>query len=459
MKRRCTFNAGAVLLLLFCLPVLGGCGDSGSTAQNYYTDDNSPAATLYSVSGRLTDANGVSAVGGATCTLSSEAGSSRYTGTSVTDADGNYRFTGVPAGNYVFQASAANYVTINKYFTVSGDTTSMSATLPSVAAWDSFMGDSAHPCDGASGYLYLEICDSGGNLLPGVTAELSPASYASKGYRRAGGSGFDWQASSTTSAGGVLFYKVMPGQSFSLTASKSGYTFSPMAGFTVTAGQVTCLTMTGTGSGVSSCTLSGTIRDHLTLTELQGVTCTLAGQGVSGTTVTNSNGYYCFSSLPAGSYTIKFALAGYISSQGIFEVHRNRFYSLDLAKPEEWNALMGDSAHPYDPSSGYLFITFVSGPTHTAVEGVSVTAAPADCRAIGYWKESADNVMFVDWGGQATTSCGEALLYGVNPGQPYTITGTVNGSPVYSLPMVTPTAGEMIFIDAVISQNAAQAQP
>jgi hypothetical protein len=216
-----------------------GCGANGSE-DNYGRDSNSDniSASLYSVSGTITDTGTHAPVSGATCRLQSEVKEDSYSQVTATDSSGSYSFSGAPAGNYVLIISAANYVTLNAHFTLNGNAVNLSPAIPSTSRWDTDIGDTNHPYDTASGYLVIRVMNNMGAGLEGVAVTCNPATYSALGYVSATTGTPDWTATSTSAAGVAFFYNVTPGQSYTVTSALFGYDFVPLTGVSVIAGQI-----------------------------------------------------------------------------------------------------------------------------------------------------------------------------------------------------------------------------
>jgi trimeric autotransporter adhesin len=116
-------------------------------------------------------------------------------------------------------------------------------------------------------------------------------------------------ASATTATDGTYTISGLANGTYTVTPSKTGYTFSP----TSTAVTISGANQTGKNFTATAVTttysISGTVSGAVT----SGVTMTLSGAG-SGTTTTATGGTYTFSGLAAGSYTVTPSLSGYTFS-------------------------------------------------------------------------------------------------------------------------------------------------
>ena len=112
----------------------------------------------------------------------------------------------------------------------------------------------------------------------------------------------------TTNANGYYSFTGLVNGAYTITPSKSGYSFNPSSrNPTVSGGDVPNQDFTATPVG-STYTISGTVTSGGA--GLSGVTITLSGAATLSTT-TNANGYYSFSGLANGQYTITPSKSGY----------------------------------------------------------------------------------------------------------------------------------------------------
>lgn len=125
---------------------------------------------------------------------------------------------------------------------------------------------------------------SGGSALSGVTMMLSGAS----------------SATVTTDANGNYTFNGLSNGSYTITPSKTGFSFTPTSKIqSVSGANVTAVSFTATA--VSTFSISGTVT--AAGAGLPGVTLTLGGASTA-TTTTDVNGSYTLSGLANGSYTI-----------------------------------------------------------------------------------------------------------------------------------------------------------
>ena len=144
-------------------------------------------------------------------------------------------------------------------------------------------------------YSVSGMVTSSGTGLSGVTMTLSGA-----------GSG-----SATTGASGSYSFSALVNGTYTLTPSKSGYTFSPTS---------TAVTVNGSNQTGKNFTATPIVTTYLVSgmvtssgVGLSGVTMTLSGDG-SGSATTVSNGTYTISSVANGAYTITPSKSGYTFS-------------------------------------------------------------------------------------------------------------------------------------------------
>ncbi len=255
MKRVISIMAGTrSLLLLAAIPLvsllLASCGQS-STPQSS------------SISGQVSlGGTGLSDV----TMILSGAGSA----TVVTDASGNYAFSGLANGSYTITPSKSGltFSPINSTQTVrGGDITAINFTATSI------------PTLRISGTV-----TSAGSALPGVSMMLSGAG----------------SAAATTDASGNYIFDGVENGNYTITPSSTGFDFSPAGSAqTVSGADKTAVNFTATP--VSTFSIFGTVTSGGS--GLSDVAMILSGAGAA-TATTGANGNYIFSGLANGSYTI-----------------------------------------------------------------------------------------------------------------------------------------------------------
>ncbi|WP_205704090.1 carboxypeptidase regulatory-like domain-containing protein, partial [Candidatus Chloroploca sp. Khr17] len=207
----------------------------------------------YTISGRVTDANGTGLSG---VTISDG------TRLANTTSSGDYTISGVPVGSYTLTPSkdGFSFSPTSLSVTVNGDLTGQNFTATPLTFT-----------------ISGRVTDANGNGLGSVTI--------SDGTRLA----------NTTSSGDYTISDV-PAGSYTLTPSKSGFSFSPTSLSVTVSGDLTGRNFTGTRNTYS---ISGRVTDA-------------NGTGLSGVTIsdgtrfanTTSSGDYTISDVPAGSYTL-----------------------------------------------------------------------------------------------------------------------------------------------------------
>jgi inhibitor of cysteine peptidase len=230
------------------------------------TGQNFTATAVYSISGTVT--SGGSALSGVTMTLSGGAAA-----TTTTDASGNYTFAGLVSGSYTVTPGKTGYT-----FTPTSSAVTISSA--NVIA-QNFTATAVYSISGT--------VTSGGSALSGVTMTLS------------GGAA----ATTTTDASGNYTFVGLVNGSYTVTPSKTGYTFTPPSK-SVTISNANMTAQNFTATAVYS--ISGTVTSGGSA--LSGVTMTLSG-GAAATATTDASGNYTFAGLVSGSYTVTPGKTGY----------------------------------------------------------------------------------------------------------------------------------------------------
>lgn len=116
-------------------------------------------------------------------------------------------------------------------------------------------------------------------------------------------------ATVTSDASGNFLFANLANGSYTVTPSKSGYTFNPSSGVqTVNNADISSVAFTATANTASTYSISGTVTSSGT--GLSGVTMSLSGEN-SGSVDTDASGNYTFTGLVNGSYTLTPSKAGY----------------------------------------------------------------------------------------------------------------------------------------------------
>jgi hypothetical protein len=243
--------------------VVGGIGASGSLASaEIYTPRDLPFPATYVISGMVSGAAGQSV----TVTLGGSA-----TRTATTGASGHYAFAGLVDGSYTVTPSLEGYTfnPPNRSVTVNG---------ADVGEQDFAASAPTHAISGTVA----------GAVSQGVAVTLSGAS----------------SASTTTNGVGYYAFTGLADGDYIVTPSLEGYEFNPPnRSVTVSGADVDEQDF---AASVPSHTISGTVAGAVS----QGVAVTLSGAS-SASTTTNGAGYYAFTGLANGDYTVTPSLAGY----------------------------------------------------------------------------------------------------------------------------------------------------
>jgi hypothetical protein len=230
------------------------------TINNANAVANFTAAATYTISGVISGP----AASGTTVTLS---GASNQTVT--TNFFGSYSFAAVPAGNYTVTPAHAGYsfTPANRSVTVSNG--NLTENFSSAALTYTISGTISGP---------------GGN---GATVRLTGTS----------------SATTTANSSGVYSFTGRTNGSYTVTPSKTGYTFSPASqNLTVNGANSTA----NFSSALQTYTLSGTISGA----GGPGALITLSGTA-RGTTTANNSGAFTFTGLTNGNYTLTPSKSGH----------------------------------------------------------------------------------------------------------------------------------------------------
>jgi len=226
-------------------------------------------ATVRAIAGSI----GPSTAGsGVTVTLSGT-----VSATTVTDANGNYSFAGLPDGTYTVTPSRSGFIfsPVSQAVAVNGaDQTGVNFTAQMTGSTWSVSGS-------------ITPAASGG----GATVTLTGAS----------------NGSVTADAGGNYSFAGLANGSYTITPSKTGYTFSPASqNVTVNNANQTGVNFAAQGNG-PTWSISGTISPT---SGGSGATLTLSG-AANASAVADAGGKYSFSGLANGLYTVTPAKNGY----------------------------------------------------------------------------------------------------------------------------------------------------
>jgi hypothetical protein len=305
------------------------------------------------------------------------------TGTAITDASGNYSFSGLVNGSYTVTPSRAGYIftPVNLSPTVSGahstDNNFTSAPVPI-------------PTYSISGEV-------SGATKEGVTINLTGAE----------------NKSTTTDADGKYTFTGLLSGSYTVTPVKTGFTFTPSSrAVTVSVANITGADFTAAVYVEPTYTISGAVSGVV----LEGVTITLSGAG-SASTTTNASGNYSFPNLVNGSYTVTPSKSGYnfnpvSSSVAVSGADRSAinfesstaYTQADLTGAWYVNVLQTDSSDSNSKWSRRT-LTFDATGSLTAASSCLDSAGSTTCPAVGslMWTISAGGVITPENGASADT--------------------------------------------------------
>jgi hypothetical protein len=231
----------------------------------------------YTLSGRVTEGAGGAGLAGVTLSLGGS-----LSATAQTDAQGNYSFAGLPSeGSYAVTPARANF-----FFE------------PVARSFDNLLADASADFAGSRVNYQIggRVTDGAGAALPGVTVTLGGAASAT---------------AQTDAAGRYAFAALPSGFDYTLTASKTHYTFSPQT--RQVDGLAGDTTADFTGALVTR-NIGGRVAEGAG--GVAGVTVTLGGTRAA-TAQTDAAGNYLFTGLPAnGTYTVTPSHAFYSFAPG-----------------------------------------------------------------------------------------------------------------------------------------------
>lgn len=237
------------------------------------------------ISGYVKDSSNNS-VSGVTLSLTGTASK-----TATTDASGYYEFLGLSTGQYSVAASKTNY----SFSPLSKSTDSLKGDIYN----HNFTATSLASAVAAKYDLKGYVKDAAGTGISGAAVSLSGKAAAS--YTTAANGYYEFLSLSTGS------YTVMP--------SNTGYTFDPVSKSTSSlSANVSNWNFTGTldsssGNTVQYYYIKGYIKDSAG-NAISGVLVSLSGTAEKFTS-TDANGYYEFTNLATGNYTITPSKSGY----------------------------------------------------------------------------------------------------------------------------------------------------
>jgi hypothetical protein len=291
----------------------------------------------YGISGYIRVGN-VTPVSGVSVQLSTASGPA---GSPVTtDANGFYQFTKVPPDGYLVTPSLSGW--------------SFSPTAQSIVVSSANRAANFTATRNAAAYsISGRLSDSSGAALPGQSVSIAPV-----------GSGVPATVV-TNSAGYYTFSGVVDG-TYTVTPSNLDVTYAPSSRSVVVSGG------NATGQnfiGSTGYTLIGRISDA-TGAAIAGATVMIPGVG---TATTNSAGYYTFTNVPNGTYTLTPSLASYVFSPA------SRNVTVSGANQSGLNFI---------GSTGYTVSGRIATSAGIAITGVTVTidgGATVTSNSAGYY--------------------------------------------------------------------------
>jgi hypothetical protein len=262
----------AFILAAMLLPALFQWGCAGIVGQS--TQQAPPPPPTYSLSGTITPAAGGN---GTMVTLSGAASAS-----SMANSSGAFSFLGLKNGTYTLTPSRTGYT----FSPTSQNVTVNGATVTGVSFTAT---QQVNPTYSISGTI---TPTAGGN---GATVTLSGTA----------------NGSTTANSSGAFTFSGLANGSYTLTPSRTGYTFSPTSqNVTVSGAAVSGVSFTATQQVNPTYSISGTISPTA---GGSGAKVTLNG-AASATTTANTSGNYTFTGLSNGTYAVTPSLAGYTFS-------------------------------------------------------------------------------------------------------------------------------------------------
>mgnify|MGYP000205644326 CR=1 FL=1 len=269
-----TTNAGLSPNTQYCYTVLAVDSSSNKSPKSDQACATTQTPVTYNISGKVTLTG--TGLAGVTVTLTGSGSN-----TATTDANGNYLFTGALNGSYTITPAMAGYT----FAPVNIAATVTNADLPG----QDFVATAVPP----GTYNIAGKVTLNGSGLAGVTVTLT-------------GSGSN---TATTDANGNYLFAGAQNGSYTITPSKSGYTFAPVnKAATVNNADMPGQDFVATAVPPGTYNISGKVT--LNGTGLAGVTVTLSGSGTN-TATTDANGNYLFAGAQNGSYTITPSKSGY----------------------------------------------------------------------------------------------------------------------------------------------------
>ena len=242
-------------LLMAVILLITGCATSGGDTASAFYGSDSTGAQGYALTGKITTPDGTQGISGVYCSLQGMAGSI-YSARAVSDSQGNYSFSGLPAGRYRLVTSIDGYYSLTTILSVDSEK-SLNLILIGKNDWAAVCGTS-YPYDPAKAYIgvFVDVTEASqgtkAHLENGVTVQLTGNSrkggvakaFINDGYLD--GSGVvQWDATSTFDNGVAIFCGVTPGETHTIRAQKNGDTFDTITDASPEAGELICYVVNG----------------------------------------------------------------------------------------------------------------------------------------------------------------------------------------------------------------------
>jgi len=311
-------------------------------------------STTGSISGTVTDSVTAAVIAGASVSYSGSKGN----GSTTTDSNGNYSFSGLSPGSYTVTASAPGHTTGSSPVTVTAgaNATQNFALVPTVGS----IGGTVTDAQTAAGIVGASVtCTCGGSATTGTggtysITNVTPGNYSvtfsAAGYVSGTVNSVVVSAGHTTTeslaltedgsitgqvtdsathaaiagatvtctcqvgsattngSGSYSFLDVAPSSTYSMTFSANGYASQTVNNVVVTAGHATTesIALVAQPGGIGGNVTDGTASTHPALTGVS-VSCTCQAGSIS----TDTSGNYSFASIAAGTYSLTFTDTGY----------------------------------------------------------------------------------------------------------------------------------------------------
>jgi len=410
------------------------------------------------MSGTVTDAHTLQPISGVRVSFSG--------GSTNTDANGQYTFTGVAEGTYTVAASAANYASQGATVTVGpgamvvqnlalppnpativGTITDASTNQPVSNPTVGYGGPTSATTNSAGQYSLSNVTEGSYTVVisasgytsqsrpvtvgPGASATVNAALPPNPGNVTGtvtdsgtaqpinGATVSDGATSTTTNGNGVYTFINLAEGGYTVSAVAPGYASQTA---TITVGPGATLTQ-NFALQPNPATISGVVSDSVTAQAVLGAS--VSASGVPGTLTTNGAGQFTLSSLAAGTYLITVTASGYQS--------QTRSVAVTAGATSTQNFVL-------IPNPGSISGTVTDASTKQPLGGASVTlsgnSTPVTTSADGSYSFTSVAEGSYSVTANATGYAGQSATVGVGPGaavsqnvslqpNPGTITGTV----------------------------------